>query len=148
MLTSFQASPVAYWADQVDDVDHGSGPYCGDCADHLAGGLEESGDHDELMIHYYRTPRGFQPASRYGVEEAYGCYGVDCERCGEPIVEPDHGWLDAGEECPECGHVVELDEHEAFDPNPPVPRWVPCGSCGAGDGEPHRPGCRYLGGAR
>jgi hypothetical protein len=144
MLTSFQASPIAYWADEVDGLAPGDGPFCGKCADELAGGREESGDHDELFIHYYRTPAGFVPSSRYAVEEAYSCYGVECERCGEPIVEPDHTWLDAGDVCSECGYVVDEADLELADPNPPLPRWVPCNKCGAGDGEPHRPTCPNL----
>lgn len=123
MLTSFQASPIAYWADEVPDVKQGSGPYCSDCADELSGGQVESGEHDEMFVHYYNTPQGFQPASRYGVEEAYPD-GVDCERCGAIIVE------------------AEDDE----DPNPPVPRWVPCSTCGALDGQPHETGCIQIAG--
>ncbi len=129
MLTSFQASPIAYWP--VDDEGNcsGDGPVCSECAWAEAKGRtaqDEGQDVDEMFIHYYNTPAGFQPASRYGVEEAYPD-GVDCVRCGAVIVEP---WPEEG------------DEPEGF--NPPAPRWVPCSSCHAGDGEPHREGCSHL----
>jgi hypothetical protein len=158
MLTSYQASPIAYWADDVAGATQGDGPFCSKCADELAGGEEESGEHDELFIHYYRTPKGFQPASRYGVEEAYP-HGVECERCGEAIVEPDpdlcveHDGYRVEADVNLCD-TAQLDGYDAednvcyflgeHDPNPPVPRWVPCSECRAGDGEPHREGCRYA----
>jgi len=161
MLTSFQASPIAYWADTVPDVTQGEGPYCSECADALAGDAVESGDHDELFIHYYNTPAGFQPASRYGMEDAYP-EGIDCIRCGAEIVEPgedycsEHGGersynadgtpaqsCEYGEE-PNLAGDGERCRFPSTDPNPPIPRWVPCGSCGARDGEPHRDGCSTL----
>ena len=170
MLTSYQASPVAFWPDP--DVYEGlleelEGPVCSGCADEIAEGELESGEHDELFIHYYNTPNGFQPASRYGVEEAYPG-GLDCSRCGETITEPDPDWCDTHyatrayrnhspwSERPWCeeaeyeaqhGDGLEALRHCAFhgfEENPPAPRWVPCSSCRAGDGEPHRDGCKYL----
>src|ERR1051326_7709859 len=112
MLTSFQAPPIAYWADDYFENDDywspGDGPFCSNCADHLARGETESGEHDELMIHYYNTPRGFQPASRYGVEEAYAKYGVECVRCGETIVEPDP---DLCQDRKSEEHTSELQSH-------------------------------------
>jgi len=159
MLTTFQASPIAYWADTVPDITRGEGPYCSECADSLAGDAVESGDHDELFIHYYNTPAGFQPASRYGVEDAFPD-GVDCIRCGKVIVEPDEDYClihsgersyntdgtpaqscEYGEEEPEYADEAERCVFPEADPNPPVPRWVPCSGCGARDGESHRAGC-------
>ena len=89
MLTSYQASPIAYWPQDAEDVH--DGPVCSDCADREAGGRtaqEEGQDVDELFIHYYNTPAGFVPSSRYAVEETYP-EGVDCVRCGTVIVEPE-----------------------------------------------------------
>jgi hypothetical protein len=161
MLTSFQASPIAYWP---LDGEYDDGPVCPDCADREAGGRtaqDEGQDVDELMIHYYGTPAGFQPSSRYAVEDRYP-EGIDCVRCGAVIVEPEEDYCqahdawyagtstdDAGDDFRYCEDADTSNVEDGIDtclfpdtdPNPPVPRWVPCGSCGAGDGEPHRDGC-------
>ena len=151
MLTSFQCQPVGF-----ENRDHET--ICADCAKSLAGG--RTANYDEMFIHYYGIAdpdvTGFVPGSRYGFEEAYP-EGKDCDRCGAEIVAPDedhcltHGdvraYNQSGEPLPYCDGATYDTADCRFtdsDPNPPVPRWVACSACGAGDGESHRVGCPCI----
>lgn len=126
MLTAFQVDVVAYMGD--GEV------YCPDCVP------SDQDCTDNAMI-------------RYSAEESWP-EGLNCGECHAEIVEPSEdycqehmawrvwdadgagNYCDAGEG--DCRFPDDLDT------NPPVPRWVPCGSCGARDGEPHRDACSKL----
>ena len=100
---------------------------------------------------------------RYTVEDEWPG-GLWCGGCGAEIVEASEDYCTAHDawrvEPPEwwvgppyCDYVrdpqeeaVECQFPDTVDPNPPVPRWVPCGSCGARDGERHREGCSAING--
>ena len=159
MLTSFQCDVVAYTKD---------GEFlCPSCAeaDAVENGLvDEDGEvqrqnADGLFIHLYGIldPELYGPVIRYGAEEG-SPGGLECGRCDAVIVEGDPDYCLEHDEWKgfdetRCAYAVTYGLLAAescrfpdveVDPNPPLPRWVPCSRCGARDGERHREGCSYL----
>lgn len=146
MLTSYQASPGAY-----HEVESGL-LFCLDCAHRRAEerGVDTSVDFDTMFIHFYGVldPNEYEPVIGYALDEMQS---ADAEAAHEWGAEEGGYWAQH-EECePElladgCGHVLREENHYGCDEvsNVPVPRWVPCGHCGAGDGEPHRDGCEEV----
>lgn len=123
MLTSYQSEIIAYLADGA--------LYCAECG---------AAADEEVM-----------PLIRYSVEEEWP-EGAYCDGCGETIADPDPEYCVAHQNWAtrhdDYGRPVACDQNDGDDcifvpaePNPPAARWVPCGACGARDGEPHRDGC-------
>lgn len=146
MLTSFQCDVVAYVGD--GDV------YCPECAEKRAradGATDEDLDANVetmfIRFHGIIDPEvtDLSPIIRYTAEDEWP-EGLSCGDCGGEIIEPaedycpEHeGWRVDGEAYCETARDDGTDLTECsfsdVDPNPPRVRWVPCGVCGARDGE-------------
>ena len=153
MLTAFQCEVVAYLGD--GDI------YCPGCAYNRADYV--TGDFDQVpqrVVHDALAHYDLQPLIRYTVDDEWPG-GLWCSECGAEIVEPSEDYCqrhddwrheDNSDGTPArfCEHVWQNGQDgftdgcrfpDTVDPNPPVSRWVPCGTCGATDGEPHRENC-------
>lgn len=168
MLTSFQCDVVAYMGDGFVVC-----PKCAEerarAILNVPDGDEvERVDADGLFLHLYGIlpweETGLSPIIRYSAEESWGQDGLECDDCYTEIVEPDPDYCrehdsyrrdsrsrycDAAAEGGEFAEVLrrarECSLADLEPPkNRPVPRWVPCSSCGARDGEAHRMGCGTL----
>jgi len=157
MLTAFQCDVVAYIGD--GDV------YCPACAvkrSTVDGVDPERVDVDGMFVHFFEIldpeVTGLSPVIRYTAEDEWPG-GLYCGDCGDEITKPaedyctvHEDWRDMGvdgEPVSHCSAVKDYGDEECsfpdtVDPNPPVPRWVPCRYCGARDGERHRDTCAYL----
>lgn len=150
MLTGFQIERIGYLADgeflcRPCVVDEYEELEAGDGQESQSLDAMSWAEDDEAV----ETVLGHTPYDRYSLDESFP-EGLDCGRCGREIVEaaedycrnhdswrafdPEQGELqvcEAGIEDEDCEFPSDVN------PNPPVPRWVPCGICGAGDGQPH-----------
>ena len=144
MLTGFQAEVIAFGTD---------GGFV--CAKHIesefAAEIEDNENYWDAIADLEELS-GQQAYSRYSLDEAFP-EGLNCDDCGDELVEPADDYCtahdswritDSGDKCESAdGAEWADDEHDPCsfpadtDPNPAVARWVPCGTCGAGDGEPH-----------
>jgi hypothetical protein len=151
MLTGFQAEVIAFMTD---------GEFV--CLSHIEEAHPEAW-HTEDDRNYWEAiadleeASGYTAYSRYALEEG-GEAGVWCGQCGAELVEPAEDFCTAHDswraytdsEQPTCEYVLQnslVDDQCSFpevDPNPRASRWVPCPSCGAGDGQTHRYGCNIL----
>jgi len=144
MLTSYQASPGAYITEDGE-------LYCLDCAERQAGGEDAPRTDADTMFIRFRgilDPKktGLSPVIGYSLDEQQAQDAEDYEWDKDDGL--DHSECEPALFADGCGHELREEYHyghEDIGPsNPPVPRWVPCSSCHAGDGEPHRDGCPKL----
>lgn len=137
MLTAFQASTGAYMTEDGELLCES----CFESEDVFAKpvsnyGLDEEqtasseGSFDWDYADQIREVDGVSQAliNDHWHVEACGCEAALLDANGHELREA--YWY------PGC---AEIDDDKPS--NPPVPRWVPCSQCGAGDGEPHRYGC-------
>ena len=144
MLTGFQAEVIAFVTDgEIVCYKHVNEEFAG------SGKVNENLPYWEY-ISELEEASGYSALSRYSLEEGSEGRGEWCGQCGDELVEqdPDYctehdGWRSYegdGESSPatcEYGNDGEPCRFPDTDPNPPASRWVPCSTCGAGDGQSH-----------